>query len=277
MPLFLAALFVLAAIIDNSKKAAIVIGVVGLIFLLSVIGNLVGMIWPWPRRSVWRDSDAQPCWAYLISARNEAESWMLRRWGSAGWVRVSGWIGLFIALLSATAGALFFAETLFPKSLVLSAVLSWFMDGELVVVACLFALSLKRGVFGSREPPAKVIRERLNGEMVLLSEWREFCGLVPMPFSLWRYLRLVIPVTGWVYHHFFFDGDMAALTAVMAVAMVYFAYIMVDVSFDLLAAVNGVEVCPCRSPYLARLVWESQFLVQKHKPMWARFLSSVGL
>ncbi|WP_369574487.1 hypothetical protein [Acidithiobacillus sp. IBUN Pt1247-S3] len=72
------------------------------------------------------------------------------------------------------------------------------------------------------------------------------------------------------------DGTLLALTAVMGVAMAYFGYVMVDVSFDLLAAANGVEVCPCRSPYLARMVWEAQFLSQKHKPLWARFFSSVG-
>ena len=67
------------------------------------------------------------------------------------------------------------------------------------------------------------------------------------------------------------------VAAVVGVAMAYFAYVMANLSFDVLAAVNGVEVCLCRSSFLARLVWESQFLSQWHKPLWAKLLSWIGV
>ncbi|MBU2763380.1 hypothetical protein [Acidithiobacillus caldus] len=236
------------------------------------------MIWPWPKREEWEDAAADPGWRYLVNARKVAEQWVLSRWGSRQKAHLAGWIGLFIAFLSAAAALIFWAEALFPESPYPEMAASWLLLVLLAVSVLLFGFLLWVGRVAKESRSAgTVIREDLHGEMVLLGQWRTFCGAVPLPYSFWRYARGLIPAFGWAYHHFFAGGHFLALTAVVGVAMAYFAYVMTDLSFDVLAALNGIEVCPCRSSFLARLVWEALFLSQRHKPFWARLVSWLGL
>ena len=271
-------LFVVAICMESGKVGVWIALIVALFSFLSLISMGVGMIYPWPQQqNVWVDDAAEPSWRYLIHARHLAEQWALSRWGSKRAAAVAGWGGLILALLSFLAFVVFEAEALLPHSQypkMAATWLLWLLLGASVLLFCFSFLKIK---VPDVKTPEEIIRGGLHGEMVLLGQWRTLCGSVPLPFSLWRYFRLLIPVGGWAYHYFFLDGRLLALTAVMGVAMAYFAYVMVDLSFDLLAAVNGVAVCPCRSPYLARLVWEAQFLSCRYKPLWARILSDIGL
>ena len=283
--MWLLLLVVLAVCVESGKAGVWAALVIGVGLLLSALLNGVGMIWPWPKRGVskdtanlgWDDSAVDQSWSFLIHARQVAEQWVLSRWGTALKARVGAWIGLVIALLSAVAAIIFWAEALFPKSPCPEMAASWLLGVLLLMSVGLFGYLLWVGKVATRNRSAAVIiREDLYGEMYLLGQWRTFCGTVPLPYSFWRYARGLLPVVGWVYHHFFSDGHLLALTAVVGVAMAYFAYVMTDLSFDVLAVVNGVEVCACRSSFLARLVWEAQFLSQRHKPIWARWITWLG-
>lgn len=275
--MWLLLLVVLAICVQSGKAGVWVALAVGISLLLSAVLNGVGMIWPWPKQKGWEDAAADPCWRFLVNARKVAEQWVLGRWGSRQNAYLAGWIGMLIALLSAAAALIFWAEALFPESPYPKMAASWLLFVLLAVSVLLFGfLFLVGKVAKERRSASMVIREDLHGEMVLLGHWRTLCGSVPLPYSFWRYARGLIPAFGWAYHHFFAGGHLLALTAVVGVAMAYYAYVMTDLSFDVLAALNGIEVCPCRSSFLARLVWEAQFLSQRHKPFWARVVSSLG-
>ncbi|MGE0047743.1 MAG: hypothetical protein AB7T01_02245 [Acidithiobacillus sp.] len=274
------ALVFLAICVESGKAGLWVVQIAGIFFLLSLVSMGAGMIWPWPsgeRPDAWADPAAEPSWKYLIHARTLAEQWVLGRWGTKQAAALAGWSGLGLAFLSLLAFLTFEAEALFPESTWPRTVADWLLWLLLAVGFLLFLFSVFRIKVPNVKSAQEVIREDLHGEMVLLGEWRTFCESIPLPFSLWRYLRLLLPAGGWAYHHFSHGGQPAALTAVVGIAMAYFAWVMVDASFDLLAAVHGVEICPCRSPYLARVVWEAQFLSQRHKPFWAKVLSAIGI
>ena len=279
--MWLLLLVVLAICVESGKAGVWIALIVGVTLLLSAVLSGIGMIWPWPRGKEWEDATADAGWRYLIHAREVAERWVLNRWGSKNAALWAGWIGLLIALLSACAALVFWAEVLFPQSSYPEKAASWLLGVLLFSSIGFFGYTVfKRkapSVVRTKRAATEVIRDDLHGEVVLLSQWRVLCGSVPLPYSFWRYARGLLPVLGWAYHHFFSTGHTLALTAVVGVAMAYFAYVMVDLSFDVLAAVHGVEVCPCRSAFLARLVWESQFLVQRHKPLWAKFVSWMGI
>uniref|UniRef100_E6QGQ4 Uncharacterized protein n=1 Tax=mine drainage metagenome TaxID=410659 RepID=E6QGQ4_9ZZZZ len=279
-------LVLIVVCLGSGKVGVWVAAVIAVVLALSSVSKGTGMIWPWPKREPrkindesfpeWSDGSADPGWGYLIHARIVAEDWVLSRWGrkAASWY---AWAGLLIALLSFCSFLVFEAEALFPHSRYPHMAASDLLNVLFVVSLGFLAYPFIKPKTTSAKSAAGVIREDLHGAVVLLAQWRTFCGTVPLPYSFWRYARGLLPVAGWAYHRFVSDGHLLALTAVVGVAMGYFAYVMVDLSFDVLAAVNGVEVCPCRSSFLARLVWESQFLFQRHKPLWAKFVSWMGI
>lgn len=279
-------LVLMVVCLGSGKVGVWVAAGVAVVLALSSISKGTGMIWPWPKREhrknndesfpEWSDHSADLGWEYLIHARIVAEDWALSRWGQKAASRYA-WVGLFIALLSFFSFLVFEAEALFPHSHYPQIAASVLLDVLFIASLGFLAFSFKKAKAASAKSAARVIREELHGEVVLLAQWRTFCGTVPLPYSFWRYARGLLPVAGWAYHRFVSDGHLLALTAVVGVAMAYFAYVMVDLSFDVLAAVNGVEVCPCRSSFLARLVWESQFRFQRHKPLWAKFVSWMGI
>ena len=281
--MWLFALIVLVICMESGRAGVWVALIAGVVFLLSLISTGSGMVWPWPSKEkpdAWVDPDAEPSWKYLIHARTLAEQWVLGRWGTKQAATLAGWSGLGLAFLSLLAFLTFEAEALFPESTWPRTVADWLLWLLLAVSFLLFLFSVFQLPQATKVPvksAQEVIQEDLHGEIVLLGEWRTLCGNTPLPFSFWRYLRLLLPAAGWAYHHFYPDGQPAALAAIVGLAMAYFAWVMVDASFDLLAAVHGVKVCPCRSPYLARLVWEAQFLSQRHKPFWVKVLSAIGI
>ncbi|MEY2343400.1 hypothetical protein AB4090_15090, partial [Acidithiobacillus sp. IBUN Pt1247-S3] len=67
----LVVLFVVAAMIDDGRPAAIMVSLVGAGLLLAVMGNLVGMIWPWPKGREWQDAEAKAGWSCLVHARRD--------------------------------------------------------------------------------------------------------------------------------------------------------------------------------------------------------------
>ena len=247
------------------------------------------MIWPWPARrriqspavpdfpeEVWEDASAEPCWTYLVSARRVAEAWALSRWRSTSFARAVSWGMVFVALASLFSSGAFEWEAITRQSPVSTMVAGVVLD---VVLVMSFAMALLVSMGRARAPrsAASVVLEDLQGAMPLLGSWRNLCGTVPLPYTFWRYARLSIPAMAAVYRHFLENGQTLAITAVIGVAMAYFAYVVLDMAFDTLAALNGVEVCPCRSRFLARLVWEAQFLSMRHKPWWARWMTGIGI
>lgn len=283
-------LFLLALCI-GAGKAGVWLAFLGAILWALWLGTQgTGMIWPWPGKKQgaakgnqspiepWEDATADAGWKYLIAARNTAEHWMMARWKSRGKATAGAWLVLLIALVSFCAGIVFILIAFWPHVTVFAQALSWLLDGLLFIgVGVAFFVYTARTSPSGYRSAACIIREDLHGEIPLLSQWQMLCGTVPLPYSLWRYLRFVIPVAAWAYHGFQPEHESLALDAVMGVALLYFAYILVDAAFDTLAALNAVEVCPCRSSFLARMVWEAQFMRMHYKPVWARIATWIGL
>lgn len=266
----------------DSGRAGVWAAALAALAIVPIIGARVGgMIWPWPRKTEntiilpWLDSEESAHWGRLIEARVAAEKWALSRWRSSGWARLAAWLGIGITFLSALAMLDFLGEAFFPRSAWMIRVATWILLGTLalsVMALCVATFGRKAGNASS----AEVVRA-WGGDLPLLFAWRKYCGVLPLPYAFWRYARFGIPVVGWAYHHFWEQSTTAALTAVIGVAMGYFAFVTLDTSFDLLAALNGVKVCPCRSTYLARLVWEAQFRSMHHVPLWAKIIIALGI
>ncbi len=271
---------IIAICINAGKVGMWCAFVLFVLFFTGLATSEGGMIWPWTKKkddagiSPWSDDGAEDVWHYLIAARTVAQDWYFSRWRDRTWIAVAAWLGILIAVLSGLVGLdeiwlVFSPQGQWPKSTIIF--LFWAMG--------VLALPVLGVAFFGRSRNKKEIVDliqQLHGATYLWSQWHSLCGITPLPFAFWRYARILIPIGTFAYHHFLPIGAPSAITAVLSVFMMYFGYSVLDISFDTLAALNGIEFCPCRSVFLARMVWECGFLMQHHKPLWAKVLESLG-
>lgn len=263
----------------GGKAGACLAAAASAIFFLSIAAGGTGMIIPWQTRKqtqyLWTDATADPEWRYLITARKIAQEWYFSRWNNRKLVYVGAILALLVALLAFIDGILELVLSFYPLC---STAIIGLKYSLLTAIVLGFGIFVTVGFGRNKTPPGiSDTLGKLHGAGYLWAEWNNRCDTVPMPYVLWKYIRYLIPVASLGYHYFSPHNVNSAIIAVLGITMLYFAFVVTDVSFDTLAALNNIEFCPCRSIFLARLVREADFLRQGYKPLWAKIIELTGL
>jgi hypothetical protein len=279
--MWLLGLFFLAICLESGRSGIWMALVAAALWGTSCAFQGDGLIWPWPASRQfpvkdWEDASAETCWTNLVSARRIAEEWALSRWKSASFASAVSWGMIFLSLASMVCFGTFEWDAISGQSPLSSMAAEVSLD---IILVMSFAILLLASIGRTRtaRSATSVVMDDLQGALPLLRSWRDLCGTAPLPYVFWRYASLGIPALAAIYRHLLENSQTLAITAVFGVAMVYFAYVVLDMAFDTLAVLNGVEVCPCRSRFLARLVWEAQFMSIHYKPVWARWMTGIGI